>query len=130
MFSIIQLWYCLFHKTLPRFSVFIYWISLRFYETDCVEGNHILLTNLTKIWPRSWYLVCCIQIRGLVFDLGKKLFYRNLISTKGRHTHKKSVFLVVGPLRFSPPYTNGLVVHATWTGFLLSGREGYPSLHP
>ena len=29
-------------------------------------------------------------------------------------THKKSVFLVVGPLRFYPPYTNGLVVHATF----------------
>ena len=28
-------------------------------------------------------------------------------------THKKKVFLVVGPLRFYPPYTNGLVVHAT-----------------
>ena len=32
---------------------------------------------------------------------------------KGRHTHK-SVFLVVGPLRFYPPYTNGLVVHANF----------------
>ena len=29
-------------------------------------------------------------------------------------THiKKCVFLVVGPLSFYPPYTNGLVVHAT-----------------
>ena len=29
-------------------------------------------------------------------------------------THiKKSVFLVIGPLRFYPAYTNGLVVHAT-----------------
>ena len=27
-------------------------------------------------------------------------------------THKKSVFLEVGPLRFYPTYTNGLVVHA------------------
>ena len=27
-------------------------------------------------------------------------------------THKKVFFLVVGPLRFYPPYTNGLVVHA------------------
>ena len=26
----------------------------------------------------------------------------------------KKVFLVVGPLRFYPPYTNGLVVHAKW----------------
>ena len=30
-------------------------------------------------------------------------------------THIKSVFfLVVGSLRFYPPYTNGLVVHATF----------------
>ena len=28
-----------------------------------------------------------------------------------KDTHKKMVFLVVGPLRFYPPYTNGLVVH-------------------
>ena len=32
-------------------------------------------------------------------------------------THKKSVILVVGPLRFYPPYTNGLVVHATFFFF-------------
>ena len=35
-------------------------------------------------------------------------------------THKKSVFLVVGPIRFYPPYTNGLVVHATFFSFFLS----------
>ena len=29
-------------------------------------------------------------------------------------THKKSFFLMVGPLRLYPPYTNGLVVHATF----------------
>ena len=30
-------------------------------------------------------------------------------------THKiKAFFLVVGPLRFNPPYTNDLVVHATF----------------
>ena len=32
-------------------------------------------------------------------------------TNKGRKT-KKIVFLVVGPLRFYPAYTNGLVVHA------------------
>ena len=32
-------------------------------------------------------------------------------------THKKVFFLVVGPLRFYPPYTNGLLVYATF--FLL-----------
>ena len=30
-------------------------------------------------------------------------------------THKKSVFLVVGPIRFYPPYPIGLVVHATFS---------------
>ena len=39
-------------------------------------------------------------------------------------THKKEVFLEVGPLRFYPPYTNGSVVHAT-SGFLLSGQGGF-----
>ena len=30
-------------------------------------------------------------------------------------THKKRLFFsVVGPIRFYPPYTNGLVVHATF----------------
>ena len=33
---------------------------------------------------------------------------------KGRHTWKKCLFLVVGPLRVYPLYTNGLVVHATF----------------
>ena len=40
-------------------------------------------------------------------DLRKKCIY-----TLGK-THQKVAFLVVGPLRFYPPYTNGLVVHAT-----------------
>ena len=33
-------------------------------------------------------------------------------------TQKKVFFLVAGPLRFYPPYTNGLVVHATFFFFL------------
>ena len=32
--------------------------------------------------------------------------------TLGKTHIKKGFFLVVGPLRFYPPYTNGLVVHA------------------
>ena len=34
-------------------------------------------------------------------------------------THKKVFFLVVGPIRFYPPYTNGLVVHATYFFFFI-----------
>ena len=33
--------------------------------------------------------------------------------------HKKVFFLVVGPIRFYPPYTNGLVVHVTFVHLLL-----------
>ena len=28
-----------FHKTLPRSNAFAYWISVRFYETDCMSKN-------------------------------------------------------------------------------------------
>ena len=28
-----------FHKTLPRSSAFLNWISVRFYETDCIVIN-------------------------------------------------------------------------------------------
>ena len=75
-----------------------------------------------------------------------------MLATMLGKTHiKKVVFLVVGPLRFYPPYTNGLVVNATdfdnfffffpifgpkqpdfrkKVFFLLSGQGGLPSLHP
>ena len=33
--QIATLFYRPFHKTLPRSSAFINWISVRFYETDC-----------------------------------------------------------------------------------------------
>ena len=32
-----------FHKTLPRSSVFIKWISVRFYETDCIIRSMICI---------------------------------------------------------------------------------------
>jgi len=40
-----------------------------------------------------------------------------LILELGKTHIKKVVLLVVGPLRFYPPYTNGLVVHATFFFF-------------
>ena len=36
------------------------------------------------------------------------------ISSIGKTHIKIEFFLVVGPLRFYPPYTNGLVVHVTF----------------
>jgi len=39
------------------------------------------------------------------------------IKREKKKKRKKKKFLVVGPLRFYPPYTNGLVVHTTF--FLL-----------
>ena len=43
-------------------------------------------------------------------------------------THKKSFFLLVGPLRIYPPFTNDLVVHATFglNVFWLVVRGVYP----
>ena len=33
-----------FHKTLQRFSAFVNWISVRFYETDCIRKDQ------SQIW--------------------------------------------------------------------------------
>ena len=48
-------------------------------------------------------------------------FYFEISGPLREDTHKKSVFLLVlvGPLRFYTPYTNGLVVHATFFSFFL-----------
>ena len=42
-------------------------------------------------------------------------------------THKKNIFFLVGPLIFYPPYTNGLVVYATFSSFfsLIVARNGF-----
>ena len=57
------------------------------------------------------------MFQGEIFSNGRGV---ELFSTLREDTHKKRVFLVVGPLRFYPPYTNGLVVHAIFLSFFLS----------
>ena len=37
-----------FHKTLPRSSAFVNWISVRFYETDCSTSNTFKDFNLFR----------------------------------------------------------------------------------
>ena len=52
--------FCPFHKTLPRTSAFINWISVRFYETDCTSfvKNNFLSNhqeNLENIIYRGFH---------------------------------------------------------------------------
>ena len=59
----------------------------------------------------------------------KILQVKNVISRNLRireDIQKKCIFLVVGPLRFYPPYTNGLVVQATFFSFFFF--QSYNSL--
>ena len=51
------------------------------------------------------------KILGLDSVLG---LFRALYNWLREDTHKKVAFLVVGPLRVYPLYTNGLVVNATF----------------
>ena len=53
-----------------------------------------------------------ITIHNIIIAGEEDRFKKKCIYTLGK-THQKVAFLVVGPLRFYPPYTNGLVVHAT-----------------
>ena len=45
--------------------------------------------------------------------------YKDTLWTKGKTHIKKVFFFVVGPLRFYPPYTYGLEVHAIFFFFVL-----------
>ena len=49
-----------FHKTLPRTSVFVYWISVRFYETDCTL-NKGQLSTLLMLCNFTFPLKFCTQ---------------------------------------------------------------------
>ena len=75
-------------------------LYVRKYICDICCNNHFSHSNIYVPPPHSGCVFFCI----LPYCLGK--------------THiKKVFFLVVGPLRFYPPYTNGLVVHATFFPF-------------
>ena len=51
LFSVVR--YRPFHKTLPRTSAFVNWISVRFYETDCTRNITILalVVRPPRVWP-------------------------------------------------------------------------------
>ena len=51
--------YRLFHKTLPRSSALISWISVRFYETDCIKN--MLLINFQSIFFYLCFKGCSIN---------------------------------------------------------------------
>ena len=55
------------------------------------------------------YLPLLLQINIILF-----LLACSFINNLGKTYIKKSVFLVVEPLKFYPSYTNGLVVHAVF----------------
>ena len=41
-------WYRPFHITLPRSRVFVNWISVRFYETDCSIADTIITEKILQ----------------------------------------------------------------------------------
>ena len=48
---LINLTYSLFHKTLPRSSIKVYWISVRFYEMGVICAINNGLTHKTLLRP-------------------------------------------------------------------------------
>ena len=54
---------CPFHKTLPRTSAFLNWISVRFYEIDCIRNN------------RPWYVLQIAIPSSMWNTFAAKLLY-------------------------------------------------------
>ena len=61
-----QLKYPPLHKTLQRTSAFVYWISVRFYKTDCSQKSPSLNTKKTITYRRpAEYLHSCPKLGQL-----------------------------------------------------------------
>ena len=78
----------------------------------------VSLTQYSYIYIHVHMYRCKLQIKWEDKTYTFTLSHYHLVCIR-EDTHKKNVFLVVGPLKFYPPYTNGLVVHATFFLFFL-----------
>ena len=63
-----------FHKTLPRSSAFINWISVRFYETDCnlkqvYDNNKVIIASPNEQINSFFFTTVCFikPYRNLVY---------------------------------------------------------------
>ena len=71
----------------------------------------LTLENIHVLEGRGW---------GKVLRILIKYNHNIMIKRIREDTHKKGVFLVVGPLRFYLPYTNGLMVLPPFFSFFFS----------
>ena len=50
-----------FHKTLLRLNAFENWISVRFYETECICRTELWIYFLCFVWCSKWIVICIIN---------------------------------------------------------------------
>ena len=77
--------------------------------------------SLPCIYASLFFLHCKNRVTRLNLTRFNTFLCEFIHADQGK-THIKKVFLVVGPLRFYPPYTNGLVVYAFLTIFSFSSQ--------
>ena len=85
-----------FHETLPRSSVSVNWLSVRFYEMDCsiTEIKRKLSFTTSRTHSTKQYRWASLFRLSLKKDLTFAFF---------REATKKGFFLMAGTLRPSPP---------------------------
>ena len=108
------------------------------HDTELGESSQVLLhvillyqvkvVKFSYMWTISNFSFCREEmgevLKSSTFSAGqvqtndKNKYHKSDNPRLGRTHIKKVCFLVDGPLRFYPPYTNGLVVHATFFFFL------------
>ena len=102
-----------------------YFVCIHHFSKKGLEG--VFLKNIV-CYPYTYvYTTMCSHVH--IIGSRNNTYYVKMNSfiihnmhdeTVREDPHKKVFFLVVGPLRFYLPYTNGLVVHVTFLFFFFS----------
>ena len=111
-----------FHKTLPRSSVFVNWLSVRFYETDCILHIifryfllHLIKTHQT--WLKSVFFhpnSCTRGPRAKALSVARpemKTFYRFIYSFAHSFTLESFTKIALTKLKFNLDNISMTYVH-------------------
>ena len=79
-----------FQKTLPRSSAFVYWISVRFYETDCSKKNIYIVTSFPVSEETRLR-----ELLSSIHDTANKIWASLSQNDQGQNHHKLCIYLSI-----------------------------------
>ena len=114
----ISLRYRPFHKTLPRSNAYLKWMSVRFYETDCISQIKMFNLNLKKSYT-TWISNLLYELKRHIRLSSDKNFDNRDFSMNFNKIFEKQFWIFACPLRDC---------HVTWDQTHLSSLGQFDAL--